>query len=157
MDIKEKQRISKLFDGYIEENIKRETEAYVTDVMTEKEAVKKSCVCGKAKTESIDNHPKIEMPTANSLSAIQNMIIEECDKIKEMLLDKNQKYGNSALSPKRIFSKQNSVEQIKVRIDDKLSRISNISSNPELVDEDDSEKDLIGYMILLRIAKRLNN
>ena len=68
--------------------------------------------------------------------------------IGQMLVDKNRKYGNSALKPIRIFSGADSVEQIKVRIDDKLSRVQN--SN---VDEDeDLIKDLIGYLVLLKIA-----
>lgn len=39
-----------------------------------------------------------------------------------MLLAKNAAYGNSALEPVRIFSKADPTEQIRVRIDDKLSR-----------------------------------
>lgn len=72
------------------------------------------------------------------------------DEIKELLLEKNRRYGDSALSPMRVFSKADSVEQIKVRLDDKLSRLRN-----EQDDEDeDVMLDLIGYLILLRVAKR---
>ena len=46
-----------------------------------------------------------------------------CDQIKELLLEKNSKYGDSALNPARIFSKADATEQILVRIDDKLNRI----------------------------------
>ncbi len=69
-------------------------------------------------------------------------------KIRDMLLSKNEKYGNSALEPKRIFSKSNSSEQIKVRIDDKLSRIANMN----IEDDDDNVTDLIGYLILLKMS-----
>jgi len=79
----------------------------------------------------------------------EDKIREITNGIADMLLNKNEKYGNSALEPKRIFSKASSVEQILVRIDDKLSRISNQS---ELEDED-VINDLIGYLILLKIAK----
>lgn len=69
-----------------------------------------------------------------------------------MLLDKNKKYGDSALNPVRIFSKANAVEQILVRIDDKLSRIS---KGAGLVAKDeDVINDLIGYLVLLKIAKQ---
>ena len=70
--------------------------------------------------------------------------------IEELLIDKNRKYGNSALDPKRVFSKADAVEQIKVRIDDKLSRIAN-----QVTDEDeDVIDDLIGYLVLLKIAHK---
>ena len=79
----------------------------------------------------------------------QQRIIEVCDSVRELLLQKNRKYGDSALNPSRIFAKSDPVEQIKVRIDDKLSRIS--TSGTSGVDED-TLQDLIGYLVLLKIA-----
>jgi len=76
---------------------------------------------------------------------------EVLGELQALLISKNKKYGNSALDPKRIFSKASSIEQIKVRIDDKLSRIANGSG--ELSDED-TITDLIGYLVLLKIAQR---
>lgn len=78
-------------------------------------------------------------------------IIRECLEIAEMLINKNVSYGNSALNPIRIFSKADSVEQIKVRIDDKLNRLKNGSSFAG----DNDIDDMIGYLILLKIAKQL--
>ena len=72
------------------------------------------------------------------------------DGIAVMLIEKNLKYGNSALEPKRIFSKADSAEQIKVRIDDKLSRIA----NQNLEDDEDVIQDLIGYLVLLKISQQ---
>ena len=69
-----------------------------------------------------------------------------------MLIEKNEKYGNSALEPIRIFSKASAEEQILVRIDDKLSRIKNAS---ELEDED-VISDLIGYLVLLKLKRSEN-
>lgn len=88
-----------------------------------------------------------------TLEVVQNLIREECESVKKLLLEKNAKYGNSAIQPKRIFSKQNSIEQIKVRIDDKLSRIQNMG----FVDssDEDTVKDLIGYLLLLRVAQKV--
>lgn len=75
-----------------------------------------------------------------------------CDKIKNLLLEKNLKYGDSAINPNRIFSKASAVEQILVRIDDKLSRIGKgvglLASDEDVVD------DLIGYLVLLKIAQK---
>jgi len=54
----------------------------------------------------------------------QLQIAETVDGIKQMLLQKNEAYGDSALTPVRIFSKASPIEQLLVRIDDKLSRIT---------------------------------
>ena len=85
-----------------------------------------------------------------SLKQVQDMIVTECDNVKRMLLDKNRKYGNSAVDPVRIFSKADPVEQIKVRIDDKMSRIMRGTGEDE-----DVIRDLLGYFILLKIAEKL--
>lgn len=74
----------------------------------------------------------------------------ECDEIASMLCRKNAAYGNSVFDPVRIFSKADPIEQINVRIDDKLSRLARGS-----LDEEDVELDLIGYLVLKRIALRL--
>lgn len=77
------------------------------------------------------------------------MIANECDALKALLIRKNVAYGDSALDPVRIFSKADPIEQIRVRLDDKLSRLARGSA-----DDEDVEQDLLGYLILLRIARR---
>lgn len=77
------------------------------------------------------------------------LIAQECDDLKVLLLLKNSSYGDSAIDPVRIFSKADPVEQIKVRLDDKLSRLARGSAAGE-----DVEQDLLGYLILLRVARR---
>ena len=77
-------------------------------------------------------------------------ITQMCDEIKQMLLDKNKKYGDSALEPIRFFSQASPMEQILVRIDDKLNRIKQGSQH--LTEDEDVISDLIGYFILLKIA-----
>lgn len=84
------------------------------------------------------------------LTKTQEEIHELGQEIVSLLVEKNRKYGDSALDPTRIFSTADPVEQLKVRIDDKLSRIR---SN-QIDDEEDAELDLIGYLFLLVIAKR---
>ena len=79
----------------------------------------------------------------------QIRIEEECDALKEMLLEKNRAYGNSALAPVRIMSKAPATEQLLVRIDDKLSRLARGEAAGE-----DVYLDLAGYMVLLLIARR---
>ncbi len=80
-----------------------------------------------------------------------NEIIDQCTYISKMLVEKNIAYGNSALNPIRVFSNASTTEQLLVRIDDKLNRLKN---GTEYADED-TVMDLIGYLILYRIA-RLN-
>jgi len=79
----------------------------------------------------------------------QREIQYACEEIEKMLIEKNRKYGNSALDPARIFSKANPEEQLKVRIDDKISRMQ----QGETDDDEDVVDDLIGYLILLKVAK----
>ena len=79
-------------------------------------------------------------------------IAQVCDEIKSLLLEKNAKYGDSALNPKRIFSSSGSTEQILVRIDDKLSRIATRGYRGE--QDEDTLSDLIGYLVLLKVAAR---
>ena len=73
-----------------------------------------------------------------------------CDDIKELLIHKNRKYGNSALKPCRVFSKSSAVEQLLVRIDDKLNRI--MQGAGLLANDEDVVNDLIGYLVLLKIG-----
>ena len=84
----------------------------------------------------------------NKSISFSDEVVNITDGISSLLIEKNRKYGNSALEPKRIFSKVDSVEQLKVRIDDKLSRISNQNTD----EDEDVIDDLIGYLVLLKIA-----
>jgi len=68
--------------------------------------------------------------------------------IRELLVTKNLKYGNSALEPLGVFSKLSAKEGLLVRIDDKLKRIKNGSLEK---DDEDVINDLIGYLVLLKI------
>ena len=78
-----------------------------------------------------------------------------CDDIKELLIHKNRKYGNSALNPIRVFSSSDNTEQLLVRIDDKLNRIKH--GENILYDDEDVIQDLIGYLVLLKISLNKTN
>ncbi len=84
----------------------------------------------------------------NEISRAQIDIATVCDEIKELLLEKNRKYGDSALNPVRVFSKASPIEQIKVRLDDKLSRLRNQQDD----EDEDVLTDLIGYIVLYKVA-----
>ena len=75
-------------------------------------------------------------------------IWDTCLDIMEMLINKNISYGNSAIDPVRIFATSDNIEQLKVRIDDKINRIKN---NQGYAGDNDIV-DMIGYLVLLKIA-----
>ena len=85
----------------------------------------------------------------------QKQIATVCDDVKELLLYKNEKYGDSALNPCRIFSKATPVEQLLVRIDDKINRI--MKGAGLLGEDEDVIVDLLGYLVLLKIGLTKEN
>lgn len=78
----------------------------------------------------------------------ENAVRSICNEVADMLVEKNKSYGNSALEPINCFYKGDSSTSIRVRIDDKLSRIM----RGKEFQGDDTIKDLMGYLVLLRIA-----
>jgi hypothetical protein len=72
----------------------------------------------------------------------------KCDEIARMLISKNDSYGDSALHPVCIFGRGKATDQIRARIDDKLSRIK---YRPQAFGED-VIKDLQGYLVMLTLA-----
>jgi hypothetical protein len=87
----------------------------------------------------------VEAPASDFAAKVRS----ELAQIGDMLIEKNKAYGNSALEPVRVFSRATPIEQLLVRIDDKLSRLARGSDAGE-----DVELDLVGYLVLLRIARR---
>ena len=77
-------------------------------------------------------------------SKVSDVLLE----IKDLLIAKNKKYGNSALEPLGVFSQLSAKMGLLVRIDDKLKRIKNGSLDH---DDEDVVNDLIGYLVLLKI------
>ena len=79
----------------------------------------------------------------------QEKIAALLDSMKDLLLYKNQKYGDSAINPKKIFYKGDSTNSILIRLDDKLGRVmSNTEEKPRINDV----ADIIGYCTLLMIS-----
>jgi hypothetical protein len=77
-------------------------------------------------------------------------ILEVCLDLAVFLMKKNAAYGNSALQPLRIMSKASAEEQIRVRMDDKLNRMVQGKA-----DSEDPAQDFVGYWVLLRVLKIL--
>jgi len=86
------------------------------------------------------------------MKSMEDYLRDECSQVLELLLEKNKSYGNSAADPIRIFSKLGSVEQINIRIDDKLSRLK----HGGIYGHEDTELDLLGYLILKRAVVKRN-
>lgn len=83
------------------------------------------------------------------MSPTQIKIREITDAMKDLLLYKNQKYGDSAINPKKVFYKGDSTNSILIRLDDKLGRVmSNTEDRPRVNDV----CDIIGYCTLLLIS-----
>lgn len=82
------------------------------------------------------------------MAVFHEQVYKVLSEITEMLVAKNEKYGNSALEPLGVFSQLSAKEGLLVRIDDKLKRIKNGSLDK---DDEDVINDLIGYLVLLKI------
>ena len=71
------------------------------------------------------------------------------DSVKSVLIEKNKRYGNAALSPINVFYKGDAQTSIYIRLDDKLSRIK----NSDVLRKNDMF-DLLGYCLLLYVSEQ---
>ena len=108
--------------------------SYFTDVITH--------IVNNTFEDSIANFQEQQTQT-------QKQIEDVCKAISDVLIDKNKKYGNSALKPINVFFKGDNTNSILIRLDDKLSRIKNNKEDIRVNDICDT----IGYLILLLVAK----
>lgn len=84
----------------------------------------------------------------------RDLILEVSADVTNLLLEKNAAYGDSALRPANIFAKGDAVENLSARIDDKLMRIKTRGIDDKT---EDTINDLIGYLILLKVALKQKN
>lgn len=80
------------------------------------------------------------------MKTTKEKITEITDSMKDLLLYKNEKYGDSALNPNNVFYKGDATNSILIRLDDKIGRIKN---NKEQIPRINDVCDLIGYCVLL--------
>ena len=80
---------------------------------------------------------------------VPEAIRRQCHEIGEFLVEKNQAYGNSAFEPMGIFSDLTADQQVRVRIDDKLSRLA----RGQQYSQEDTILDLVGYLVILRVIQ----
>lgn len=72
-------------------------------------------------------------------------------RVAATLTAKNAAYGDSAANPLRVFSRASTDEQLRVRIDDKLSRLARGTT---AADGEDTLLDLVGYLALLAATRK---
>ena len=101
----------------------------------------------RAASEKLLQYGSTEPIVAQELST-REKIEQVYDAIKDVVLYKNIKYGNSALEPIGIFAKDGATNSILIRLDDKLQRIKN---GEELRKNDVA--DMLGYLGLLCVDK----
>ena len=79
----------------------------------------------------------------------EKIIKEVITEVKDLLIEKNRAYGDSAINPSNIFSNGDALDSLGARIDDKLMRIKNTGITDET---EDTLIDLIGYLVLYKVA-----
>ena len=84
----------------------------------------------------------------------RDLILEVSEDVTNLLLEKNAAYGDSALNPANIFANGTAIENLSARIDDKLMRIKTRGIDDKT---EDTINDLIGYLILLKVALKQKN
>lgn len=93
------------------------------------------------------------MMTANFLrkskEETEAAIKSKFDSIRDMVLEKNELYGNAALEPYPVFSDATPAERLRARIDEKISRYK---TNKE-GDQESPLVDLVGSLVLLILAE----
>jgi len=82
-----------------------------------------------------------------ALSLFEQRIWSSLREVGDLLIAKNKQYGDSAFDPLRIFSKADADAGLRIRIDDKLSRLAR--GNDSIESDRDIILDLIGYLTLL--------
>lgn len=99
----------------------------------------------------LEEDPRTAVSRGDQVNGDLAVALAFLDEVKEVLATKNRKYGNSVFEPTRIFSKADASEQIRVRVDDKLTRIR--TSGLHLEDED-TLLDLVGYLACLHAVTK---
>lgn len=108
-----------------------------------------SCMIKYSQPKKEEKKMALEATLTATLTESQQNIVSITEGMRDLLLYKNRKYGNSALNPKGIFYKGDSTNSILIRLDDKLGRVIN---NPDEKPRINDVADIIGYCTLLLIS-----
>lgn len=103
--------------------------------------------------------PYADAKPAEDYTPSQQLIKAECESVCKLLIEKNRAYGDSAIHPVNVMSPVSAVQAIAIRLDDKLSRIKNCGGLEAALNStavEDTVQDLIGYLVLARVAKKVS-
>lgn len=107
---------------------------------------------GALKMEEIQEHEnnsrKRDVLSAPEDTDSQQKIRKVLKNMTDLLIYKNQKYGDSALHPNNIFYKGDATNSILIRLDDKIGRIKTNTGDIRINDV----CDIIGYLTLLLVS-----
>ena len=127
----------------VEEPVLPKTGSKVQPALAKESPISTDIVSAMLLADQMSKSPWGDLPPT------QQKIHEIMGAMKDLLLYKNQKYGDSAINPKKIFYKGDSTNSILIRLDDKIGRImSNTEEKPRVNDV----ADIIGYCTLLLIS-----
>jgi len=98
--------------------------------------------------DSVETGTVPQTHESNGTKNMRDGIEKVCAELSNFLAIKNRRYGNSALEPINVFSKADAGSSIRVRINDKLSRIRNGESLRK-----NDVVDLAGYLVLLMVEQ----
>ena len=85
----------------------------------------------------------------------KNILVKEVQELTSLIVAKNARYGNSALTPPALCPVLTAKEGIQVRLGDKFARMRQLVDSGEDVAEEplrDTVRDIIGYCLLWLIA-----
>jgi len=94
----------------------------------------------------------VKIGAESSSTQSQKEIEKIFNEVRDFVLKKNECYGDSALNPVRIFSRSSPIEQIMVRLDDKLSRL--VRGKDGIETDEDVFTDIMGYCALAVVLIR---
>lgn len=111
----------------------------------------------------LDQAPPVSVPTIKEKLTLlpdlrdpvdaKDAIVRTCIGLAEFLSTKNAAYGNSVFDPVRVLSDVSAETAIRVRIDDKLSRLMRGTKGAQAAVPEDTILDLAGYFVLLLAAR----
>lgn len=88
------------------------------------------------------------MSSESASQSLPDAVAAWLQTVADTVRERNASYGDSAIDPVRVFSRAPSDEQLRVRIDDKLSRVARgAGATP------DTLVDLAGYIAILAVVQ----
>lgn len=86
------------------------------------------------------------------------MLEKHVSELSTLIIKKNERYGNSALTPPALCPTLTAKEGIQVRLGDKFARMAHLVETDEVVAEEplrDTVRDIIGYCLLWLVADEM--